>query len=311
MKLLLFGANGQVGWELRRSLATLGDVDPVDRTRCDLASPDAVRNTIRQAGPQLIVNAAAYTNVDKAESEKDLAMRINGLAPGVMAEESHRMGIPLVHYSTDYVFDGKQSRPYLETDAVAPVNSYGYSKLQGEEAVRAGTDQHLLLRTSWVYAARGKNFLLTMLRLARQKTELKVVSDVLGAPTWARMIADATALALMRSLDRRWPPHTRFRDGCAGTYHLTASGSTSWAGFAKQIFNAACPDLAPDGVRLLPILAREYPAPATRPSNSVLANERLAQAFGLSLPDWRVGVDLCVAELRESRAAGQGVGLAG
>jgi dTDP-4-dehydrorhamnose reductase len=310
VKLLLFGADGQVGWELRRSLATLGDVEPVDRARCDLASPDAVRNAIRQAVPQVIVNAAAYTNVDKAESQKELATRINGQAPGVMAEEAQRLGIPLVHYSTDYVFDGKQSRPYLETDAVAPVNSYGYSKLRGEEAVRAGTEQHLLLRTSWVYAARGNNFLLTMLRLARQHKELKVVSDVVGAPTWARMIADATALALMGSLERR-PPHTRLRDGCAGTYHVTASGSTSWAGFAEQIFNAACPDLAPDGVRVLPIPAREYPALAARPPNSVLATESFAQAFSLRLPDWRVGVDLCIAELRASRAARQGVGLAG
>lgn len=236
-------------------------------------------------------------------------MRINGQAPGVMAEEARRLGIPLVHYSTNYVFDGKLSRPHLEADAVAPVNSYGYGKLQGEEAVRAVTDQHLLLRMSWIYAVRGKNFLFTMLRIARQKNELKVVSDVCGAPTWARMIADATLLALMSSLEMH-SSRMRLRGGRPGTYHLTASGSTSWFGFAKQIFDAASPDLVPVGGRLRPIPAHEYPAPAARPSNSVLANERFEQTFGLRLPDWRLGVDLCVAELRESRAAGQSVGLA-
>jgi dTDP-4-dehydrorhamnose reductase len=304
VKLLLFGANGQVGWELRRSLATLGDVDAMDRTRCDLASPDAVRNAIRQAVPQVIVNAAAYTNVDKAESEKDLATQINAQAPGVMAEEAHRLGIPLVHYSTDYVFDGKQSRPYLETDTVAPLNHYGLSKLQGEEAVRAGTDQHLLLRTSWVFAARGRNFLLTMFNLGRRRTELSLVSDTMGSPTWARLIANTTAMALRDALEPQ-AIGARLRSGTPGTYHLTASGCTSWFGFAERIFDGSSPAITPNGVRLLPISVKDYPTPASRPVNSVLSSDLFERTFGLRIPDWRIGVDLCLAELREAQAVVQ------
>ena len=225
-------------------------------------------------------------------------MRINGFAPGVLAEEAKRLGALLVHYSTDYVFDGEKAEPYTEADPHSPLGAYGRSKAAGENAVRTSGCSHLIFRTSWVYAARGRNFLLTILRLAKQKSELVVVNDQHGAPTSARQIATATVLALARGLEKRGP-HPRLREGSNGLFHITAGGSTTWFGFAQRILDKATPDVARQGTRLMPIRSKDYTSLAPRPANSALSNDRFERSFGLRLPDWRVGVDLCVAELRE------------
>lgn len=282
-KILVTGTNGQVGWELCRTLACLGEVVAVDRQALDIASADSIRAVIREVKPHLIVNPAAYTAVDKAESEPDLAMAVNGRAPGVMAEEAKRLGAVLVHYSTDYVFDGSKAKPYSEEDAPCPVNVYGRTKLAGEEAIRAVDVPHLILRTSWVYGARGRNFLLTVQRLAQEREELKIVADQIGAPTWSRLIAETTAMILAQRLARL--------QELRGTYNLSAGGSTSWHGFAAAIIENSRLAKSP---RLLPIPTSEYPLPAPRPKNSILSNEKLRQDFGMTMPDWRLGLDLCM-----------------
>src|SRR5688572_17220170 len=225
MRVLLIGRSGQVGWELQRSLAPLGELVALDRAGMDLSDPDSIHRAIADARPAVIVNAAAYTAVDRAESEPDLAMRINGIAPGIIADEAARIGALMVHYSTDYVFDGTRDAPYREDDPPSPLNVYGRTKLAGEEAVRAAGGAHLIFRTSWVYAARGSNFLLTMLRLAGERSELGIVNDQVGAPTWARSIAELTALALGTG----GADPGRARDA-SGVYHLAAGGSVSWYG---------------------------------------------------------------------------------
>ncbi len=285
MRILLTGRNGQVGWELERSLAPLGEVVATDHATLDLADPDAIRRVTREVKPAVIVNAGAYTAVDKAESEPELAMRINGVAPGILAEEAKRLGALLVHYSTDYVFDGTKREPYTEEDVPNPINVYGRSKLEGERAVAAAGGRWLVLRTSWVYAARGTNFLRTMLRLAREREVLRVVDDQLGAPTWARNIADATAHLVAATSG---PGAV----AAVGTYNLCARGGTSWCGFAKAIFSSTV--RAP---RVEAILTREYPTAATRPLNSRLSTQRLQQRTGLALPPWQSGVRLCLADL--------------
>ncbi len=291
MPILLFGPNGQVGWELRRTLAALGPVITVSRQETDLADPDAIRSTIRVAGPRLIVNAAAYTAVDKAETETDLALAINGTAVGVMAEEAKRCGVPLVHYSTDYVFDGKATRPLRESDPVAPLNAYGRSKLAGEEAIRgSGLAAHLIFRCCWVYTNRGQNFLRTMQRLAGERDDVRVVSDQLGSPTWARLIAEATALVLATTRGRGGWDALADR---GGTYHLAAAGSCSWYDFAAAII-AASPRADGSVARVTPIPTCAYPTPAARPAYSVLATEALQEAFGITLPSWRQGLMLCL-----------------
>lgn len=282
-KILLTGKNGQVGWELQRALAPLGEVVAVDRQVLDLSSPDSIRAVIREVKPQLIVNPAAYTAVDKAESEPELAHAVNAVAPGVMAEEAKRLGAALLHYSTDYVFDGGKEGAYMEEDRTNPRNVYGKTKLAGEEAVQGSGAAHLILRTSWVYGARGKNFLLTMLRLAREREELKVVSDQIGAPTWSRMIAEVSAQILAQRIGH-WPE-------LAGLYHLTAGGSTSWHGFASKIVELGDVPAKP---RIVPIPTSEYPLPAPRPKNSVLSNHKLAEDFGLAMPEWGQCLQLCM-----------------
>ena len=272
MRILLTGRNGQVGWELERALAPLGEVIGTDRSTLDLADPDMVRRVVREAKPEIIVNAAAYTAVDKAESEPELAMRINGLAPGVLAEEAKRLGALLVHYSTDYVFDGEKSTPYVEEDEPNPINEYGRSKLAGERAVADSGCEHLVLRTSWVYSARGSNFLLTMLRLGRQKSNLRVVDDQRGAPTWARSIAHATAAVLAQ------PWRTEARD----VFHVAASGETTWHGFATEIFR-----LAGYSTRVESISTAQYPSPARRPKYSVLDCTKFRRVFEMRLPSWQ------------------------
>ena len=291
MRILVTGGAGQVGWELRRTLAIFGEVVAPPRDVLDLASADSIVAAVRGVRPNLIVNAAAYTAVDKAESEPDLAMQINGYAPRILAEEAHRQNTALIHYSTDYVFDGRKAEPYREDDETAPTNAYGRTKLAGEHAVMAARAAHLVFRTSWVYGSRGRNFLLTMLRLAKERKELKVVDDQFGAPTSARLIAEATAAAIASNFVDRRLDLDRFRQ-MGGLYHLTAAGRTTWYGFAQAILKGQT------GVaKVLPIPTSGYPTPAPRPQNSVLDNSKLERQFGFALPDWEVGLRLCLEEL--------------
>jgi dTDP-4-dehydrorhamnose reductase len=281
MKILLTGREGQVGWELERSLAPLGEVRATGRAELDLAQVDAVRREVRRTAPDIIVNAAAYTDVDRAESDPSPAMAVNAAAPGALAEEAKRIDALLVHYSTDYIFDGEKGQPYLEDDPPNPVNAYGESKLAGERAIRAAGCRHLILRTGWVYSARGRNFLLTMLRLAREGKELRVVDDQSGAPTSARALAKATATLLGKA-------------GAGGTFHMTAAGATSWHGFAAEIM--ACAGL---GAKVTAVRSAEFPRPARRPRDSRLDNGKLHGAFGVMLPEWQQGLRDCLAHMGE------------
>lgn len=288
--ILLTGKNGQVGWELQRTLATLGKVVALDVEELDLANPAAIRQAMRAIRPDIIVNPAAYTAVDKAESEPHLAQAINAEAPGVFAEEAKALGAWMVHYSTDYVFSGAKQGAYLETDTPNPQSVYGKTKLAGEEAVHAAGGRHLILRTSWVYGSRGHNFMLTMLRLARERKELRVVDDQIGAPTWCRSLAEITAQILAQL-------HMPGRDAgeVSGTYHLTSSGSVSWHGFARAILDQSGLETLP---KLVAIPSHEYPTPAVRPKNSVLSNDKLIRTFGLAAGAWQANLDLCMQELR-------------
>lgn len=288
--ILVTGVNGQVGYELLRSLQGLGRVVGLDRAALDLADLDRVRAVVREAKPAIIVNPAAYTAVDKAETDEAAARRLNAEAPAVLAEEAARCGAALIHYSTDYVFDGTKDAPYVETDAVNPQNVYGQTKLEGEQAIAASGCAHLILRTSWVYGRRGKNFLLTMLKLGAERPELRIVADQIGAPTWSRTIADATAHLVAQGLaanDTAWWTQR------SGIYHFTASGSTSWHGFAEAIFASALGERAPKAV---PIPAADYPVPAKRPANSRLTLDKLSETFGLSMPAWDDALRLCLSE---------------
>ena len=291
MRILITGGAGQLGWELRRTLAIFGDVVAPSRDILDLASADSILAAVRGVRPGLIVNAAAYTAVDKAESESGLAMKINGAAPRILAEEAALRNVVLIHYSTDYVFDGSKTEPYREDDEVAPINVYGRTKLAGEQGVMAAKAAHLVFRTSWVYGSRGRNFLLTMMRLAKERKELKVVDDQVGAPTSARLIAEATAVAIAASFVDGVLDLDRFRQ-TGGLYHLTAAGRTTWHGFAQAILTDK------EGMaKVSPIPTSGYPTPARRPQNSVLDNSKFEKQFGFSLPDWKVGLQLCLEEL--------------
>ncbi|MEA5576904.1 dTDP-4-dehydrorhamnose reductase [Anabaena sp. UHCC 0451] len=291
MKILLTGTTGQVGWELQRTLMTVGDVISLGRNQLDLAKPDTICQIIRDVKPDLIVNPAAYTVVDKAESEPDLAMMINGIAPGIIAEEAKRLGAAMIHYSTDYVFDGTKDTPYLENDRTNPQNIYGKTKLAGEEAIKSVGVNYLILRTSWVYGLHGKNFLLTMQRLAKEREEIRVVDDQIGAPTWSRMIAEITAQIVSQSQ----PNPSNFFASKSGLYHLSASGKTSWYGFAKAIFNDDFPNNERKLQRLIPITTPEYPTPANRPAFSLLDHQKLSHTFGLVMPDWEQVLQLVLA----------------
>ncbi|MCL0085108.1 dTDP-4-dehydrorhamnose reductase [Thermodesulfovibrionales bacterium] len=287
-QIMLTGKNGQVGWELQRTLTPLGEVVALDRQRLDLADPDQIRARVREIKPSLIVNAAAYTAVDRAEEEPELATAVNGTAPGILAEEAKHLNAAIIHYSTDYVFDGTKTTPYTEEDAPNPINVYGKTKLAGEQAVQAVGVPHLILRTSWIYGLRGKNFLLTILRLAREREELKIVNDQIGAPTWSRTIAEVTAEILKAN--------TSSVMDSSGIYHLTASGSTSWYGFAKAILKLDSDRAEQVCRQLKPILTAEYPTPARRPTHSVLSNAKLKAAFGIALPDWEQSLKLTLRE---------------
>jgi dTDP-4-dehydrorhamnose reductase len=296
MKILLFGKNGQVGWELQRSLAALGEVTALDCTStglcADFTDLAGLAATVRAVAPDVIVNAAAHTAVDKAESEPELARTINALAPAVLASEAQKLGAWLVHYSTDYVFDGHGATAWHETDVPRPLSVYGRTKLEGEQAV-ANCERHLIFRTSWVYAARGGNFARTMLRLAREREQLTVIADQIGAPTGADLLADITAHALRR---------VQCRPQLAGLYHLTAGGETSWHGYACHVIEYARGKAGGQGIRVapeavLPIPTTAYPMPAPRPLNSRLATASLQAAFGVVLPNWQYGVDRMLDEI--------------
>ena len=301
IRVLLTGARGQLGAELARELEGRAEVVAHDRGSLDLARPGDIAARVREARPEVILNAAAYTAVDRAETELDAARAVNAVAPAVLAAEAKRLGALLVHYSTDYVFDGTKKTPYVETDPTAPLNAYGRTKLEGEEAVAASGCDHAILRTSWVYAAHGRNFMLTMLRLAAAQKELRVVDDQRGAPTSSRQLARATLDLLARN-DRSRPigpgDLERVRSA-SGVYHATASGETTWFGFALEIFDRW--SKRPGNVFVMPrviaIASADYPTPARRPANSVLSNARLAGTFGVRLPPWRDGLEEALSAL--------------
>ncbi|HQR02568.1 MAG TPA: dTDP-4-dehydrorhamnose reductase [Rhodocyclaceae bacterium] len=294
-RILLIGTNGQVGWELARSLLPLGEIVAADRMRCDLAQAGQAAALVAAVKPGIIVNAAAYTAVDQAENEPGLAMRINAEAPAELARAAHETGALLVHYSSDYVFDGKKKTPYLEEDRTAPSNVYGQSKLAGESAITSSGADYVIFRTSWVYSARGKNFLRTIMRLADDRESLRVVGDQIGAPTWARLIAETTAHALCKDIDCRLNGNFT-----SALLHLSAAGSTSWHGFASAIIRQAqhkghmlkCREVSA-------ITSAEYPLPAQRPANSRLSCNKLQQRYGLHLPDWEDCLSLVIDELSD------------
>jgi dTDP-4-dehydrorhamnose reductase len=293
-KILLTGRNGQVGWELQRTLTPLGQVIALDAEELDLTDADAIRRKVQEIQPQIIVNPAAYTAVDKAEGGPGLAETVNGIAPGILAEEALRLSAVLVHYSTDYVFDGNKATPYTEDDIPSPQSVYGRTKLAGEQAVRASGCKHLILRTSWVYGIHGGNFVKTILRLAKERNELRIVADQFGAPTWARDLAQATASALTGWKKKDWD------DDLSGLYHLTAAGRTNWHNYAEEIVRLARNydrDLAAKQLDIRAITTNEYPVPARRPANSALANDKIRDTFGIVLPQWQESLAECIGLL--------------
>ena len=297
MKVLLLGKNGQVGWELQRSLAPLGELVALDRHSTladgacgDLNNLDGLRETVLRLRPDVIVNAAAHTAVDKAESELELAHTLNAQAPGLLAEAAQAVGALLVHYSTDYVFDGSGTAPWTEGASTGPLSVYGQTKLEGEQLIAAAGSRHLIFRTSWVYAARGSNFAKTMLRLGQERERLTVIDDQFGAPTGAELIADVTAHAIRQTLRE---------DACFGTYHLAAEGETTWNGYARFVLETARalkPSLEIKAQEVAPVPTSAFPTPARRPLNSRLDTSHLRSIFGLNLPEWHHGVRRMLAE---------------
>jgi dTDP-4-dehydrorhamnose reductase len=288
MRLLITGKNGQVGTELSRLYHSRQDVVLTGRDECDLANEQSIRDTVQRVKPTVILNAGAYTAVDQAEKEPGLCFAINAHAPRVLAQEAAHLDALLIHYSTDYVFNGEKAEPYLETDPISPVNVYGESKAAGEAAIAEVAPRFLVLRTSWVYSPHGKNFFRTMLRLGAERPELRVVDDQLGAPTSAVAISSATARLVEPSLS-----------GAEGIYHMTAAGSTSWCGFARTIFQAGVLSTQP---HVQPIPSSDYPTPARRPANSVLSNDKFAHAFGFRLPTWQQQLNEVLAGMRVETA---------
>lgn len=281
MKILLVGKNGQIGWELLRTLPALGELVAVGSDELDLADTKAIRRTVRDIKPGVIVNAAAYTAVDRAEEEPELAMAVNGIAPGVLAEEAARLSAVVVHYSTDYIFNGAKRSPYLEEDIPNPINVYGQTKLAGERAILETSAFHLIFRTSWIYGLRGHNFFLSILRLAREKEELRIVDDQVGTPNWCRTVAEVTTRILLKNSSRN------IKNGSlSGIYNLSSSGSTTWFNFAKEIL-AADPRQEEQLCRkIIPIETEQYPTPAKRPKYSVLSNDKIQVAFGIEIGSW-------------------------
>ncbi len=294
MKILLFGKNGQVGWELNRSLQPLGEVIALGRDDADFSNPESLRQILQDVSPDVIVNAVAYTAVDKAEEEEGLAAKVNSIAPGVLAEEAKKLNALLVHYSTDYVFDGAKEEPYIETDNAKPINAYGRTKLAGEQAIQSSGCDYLIFRTSWVYASRGHNFLLTMLKLAQERVELSIVNDQIGSPTSARLIADTTVLCVQQAIKEKLVGIFS-----SDLYHMTTSGHTSWHGFTKEIVKLASNSLElPLTIKeLKAIPTSDYPTPATRPMNSQLALTKLESVFSLKMPGWKGVLHQCMEEV--------------
>ena len=296
MKILLLGKNGQVGWELQRALAPLGEVIALDfdspgLLKADFSNPESLAATVRAVAPDLIVNAAAHTAVDKAESEPDFARALNAASPAVLAREAKNLGAWLMHYSTDYVFDGSATTPWTEDSATGPLSVYGRTKLEGEQAIRASGCNHLIFRTSWVYAARGGNFAKTMLKLAKERDKLTVINDQIGSPTGADLLADITAHALRMAM---------LKPDLAGTYHAVAQGETSWHGYAQHVIEFARASGQPIKVAANAVLAvptSAFPTPAKRPGNSRLNTQKLRDTFGLTLPTWQSGVERMLTEV--------------
>jgi dTDP-4-dehydrorhamnose reductase len=305
VKIVIVGRNGQLAWEANRQFQGLGQIICVGRPEFDLADIDGVRAELRRIKPCIVVNAAAYTGVDQAESEPEAAMKINSEAPAAMAEEAKRMGALFVSYSTDYVFDGSSASSYLETDATAPLNVYGSSKLSGERAVEAVGGSHLIFRTSWVYGARGKNFLKTILKLAGERPELRIVDDQVGAPTWSRDLAASARKIIEQLIAESLSAKISIGEALGdrrGIYHMTAAGSVSWYGFATAIVEEMRKRRSSEGnlAKVVPIPSSQYPTPALRPHNSRLCNQKLSSVFGVSLPPWRESLVAVMAELAKA-----------
>jgi dTDP-4-dehydrorhamnose reductase len=297
VKILIVGHLGQVGVELQRSLAPLGELALADKESVELAQPATIRELMRRTCPDVVVNAAAYTAVDRAESEPELAQAVNGIAPGVLAEEAARRGALLIHYSTDYVFDGSKPSPWVESDEPKPINAYGESKLVGENAIAAVGGRHYVFRTSWVYASHGNNFLRTILRLAAEREELRIVDDQIGAPTTAGALAEATAAAIRASVDTRTGTERKDHPEY-GLYHMTCAGQTSWYDFARTFLEReAARNPEKRMARCVPISSSEFPLPARRPRNSVLSNEKLRRGLRIELPDWSSAMDSVLQEM--------------
>ena len=295
MRILLTGKNGQVGSELNKILSQFGEVIATGRDEMNLADPSQIRHVVKQTKPELIINAGAYTAVDKAESDQELAKAVNGVAPKILAEEAKDYGALLIHYSTDYSYNGEIShRPYLESDLPSPNNIYGKTKVEGDHAIEKSGASHLIFRTGWVYSKRGKGFLSTILKLAKEKKELRVVNDQTGTPTWCRSIAEATRKIINHILEKRERSLSETVSSISGVYHMTCQGETNWHGFAQTILELSYPDNMP---KLLAISTKEYPTPAIRPTYSVLSNSKLKKNFGIELPHWEHALKQCLSDI--------------
>ena len=295
MRILLTGKNGQVGSELNKILSQFGEVIATGRNEMNLADPSQIRRVVQQIKPKLIINAGAYTAVDKAESDQELAKAVNGIAPKILAEEAKNNDALLIHYSTDYSYNGEMShRPYLESDSPSPNSVYGKTKLQGDQAIEKSGVSHLIFRTGWVYSKRGESFLRTILKLAKEKNELRVVNDQTGTPTWCRSIAEATCKSIKNILEKREGSLSKTAASISGVYHMTCQGETNWHRFAQTILELSYPDNMP---KLLAISANEYPTPAIRPTYSVLSNSKLKKNFGIELPHWEHALKQCLSNI--------------
>jgi len=295
MRILLTGKNGQVGSELNKILSQFGEVFATGRNEMNLADPSQIRHVVQQIKPKLIINAGAYTAVDKAESDQELAKAVNGIAPKILAEEAKNHDALLIHYSTDYSYNGEMShRPYLESDSPSPNSVYGKTKLQGDQAIEKSGVSHLIFRTGWVYSKRRENFLRTILKLAKEKNELRVVNDQTGTPTWCRSIAEATCKSIKNILEKRKGSLSKTAASISGVYHMTCQGETNWYRFAQTILELSCPDKMP---KLLAISTKEYPTPAIRPTYSVLSNSKLKKNFGIELPHWEHALKQCLSDI--------------
>ena len=298
MRILLTGKNGQVGSELNKILSQFGEVIATGRKEMNLADPSQIRRVVQQIKPKLIVNAGAYTSVDKAESDQELAKAVNWIAPKILADEAKNNDALLIHYSTDYSYNGEMShRPYLESDPPSPNSVYGQTKLQGDQAIGESGASHLIFRTGWVYSKTGNSFLGTILKLAKEKNELRVVNDQTGTPTWCRSIAEATCKSIKNLLKKRDGSLSKAVASISGVYHMTCQGETNWHRFAQAILELSCPDQMP---KLLAISTKEYPTPAIRPTYSVLSNTKLQKYFGIELPDWEYALKQCLSDTHDS-----------